>query len=281
MTYNPRSTDRAHHLAALTAATSWHAVADIWRNVLRIPPEMADFSLGRFIVMAGERTRLTVDDLMRRLATLQRVELYADGAPVEKFLSDDLDAVEAATRIAWHDMNRGRQMLLDIRSGELPKSAAAAFLETLERRTSRPVAPTAKKSPHDNWSHYDVHLEMLEFDRLHTILSRGDEVRAADYDRLTRLARSAGYADADSFVAAHGSDPSEDDARAAAEREQFEGYMDGDYWNQIDRSQKTLQDIGTDEARRTAMAVCDAMRDAYEKGRAARLDRSTEPSPAP
>jgi hypothetical protein len=280
MAYNPGSTDREHHLAALTSARQWYRIADICRNAFSIPPEKADISLGHFLALVGQRTRLSTNDLMRMIATLDRVERYAEGARVDKFLSDDLDAVEAATRIAWHDMARGRQLLRDLKHGEVSKQGVFALLETMEKIRMSVPKPAAK-TPHANWSHYDEHLEMLEFDRLHAILAHGDTVQTPDYDRLVRLAHSAGYADADSFITARGLDPSDDDGLAAAEREQFEGYMDADYWNQIDRSQNVLQAIGTENAREAAQAICQAMRDAYEKGRTLRIERAAQPAPTP
>ncbi len=284
MSYDPTRPDREYHVANLALArrtdAPWHRLAEIFRNGLRVPPETDPMSVGQYMDQAAQRTGIAAEDLIRMVATLERVEFFAHGRRAEKFLSDDIEAVEAATRIAWHDPSEGLQILQDLKHGGLANWAVFAVLETKER--SAMPAPKPPKSPHSHWSHYDERLEMLEFDRLHAILAHGERVQAPDYDRLVRLARSAGYADADSFVTAHGLDGSDDTPQVAAEREQFENYMDGDYWNQIDRSQNLLQAIGADGATREAAdRICQAMRDAYEKGREHRLHRDAPSVPKP
>jgi hypothetical protein len=141
-------------------------------------------------------------------------------------------------------------------------------------------------TPHDHWSQFDENLEMLEFNRLQLMSRLGERILDGDWDRLVRLAQAAGYGEADSFLTDFGTDGSNDTIEQAVHREVFESYQDGQYWASIDRSQGILGHAkGKDFVDDTlAVKVCDAMRDAYEKGRALRIEMEeapAAPTPAP
>jgi hypothetical protein len=133
---------------------------------------------------------------------------------------------------------------------------------------------------HSHWSAYDENLEMLEMNRLHIILARGELISDADYDRLVRLARSAGYGEADSFLTDYGLEAQEGESpQVVAQREIFDNYMENDYHSQIDRSLILLQEARPDGAtRKAADRICSAMRDAYEFGRNQRIGNEATPS---
>lgn len=126
---------------------------------------------------------------------------------------------------------------------------------------------------HSHWSGFDENLEMLEFDRLQYMCRVGEPIADGDWKRLVRLARAAGYADADSFLSSCEDDPSEDTPEQAAQRELFDSYQDDEYWNAIDKSERILGSAGGELAnRQLARKVCDLMRDAYEVGRKFRIE---------
>lgn len=137
-------------------------------------------------------------------------------------------------------------------------------------------------SDHGHWRGFDEHLEMLEFERLQFMCRVGETVVDGDWNRLVRLARHAGYADADSFLNQFGADASGDNPEQAAHREMFENYQDSEYWSAIDRSERILGDVrGAGSNRDLARKVCGLMRDAYQQGRAARMEQTPASSPAP
>lgn len=137
------------------------------------------------------------------------------------------------------------------------------------------------KSSHQHWSHYDEALEMASFDALHAKLTAGSPDTAAEEAELARLADSAGYGEADTFCSsAAGLEPKPGEtAYHKVLREQFESYMDGDYWNCIDGSENLISAISP-EARVIGKRVCQSMRDAFEAGRQRRLDMEQAPAPA-
>ena len=143
----------------------------------------------------------------------------------------------------------------------------------------------AGTTPHAHWGHYDESLEMASWDRLHSLVEIGTPVtaEAPDATRLADLARSAGYGEADGFVAAHGAEAGDDEPEhVAALRSSFEGYEDGDYFNCIDRSVNVLAAAfpGDDEVLAGARSVAQAMRDAYVAGREDRISNESS-APAP
>lgn len=137
-------------------------------------------------------------------------------------------------------------------------------------------------SDHGHWSGFDENLEMLELNRLQFMSRLGEEILDGDWNRLVRLARSAGYADADSFLTDCGLDEYSDTPEQAAQREMFEDFQNGEYWSAIDRSERILQDARGEMANKElARKVCDAMRDAYEVGRQMRIEQQAASSPTP
>lgn len=67
-----------------------------------------------------------------------------------------------------------------------------------------------------------------------------------------------------------------DTPEQAAQREMFEAHQDGEYWSAIDRSERILGDAGGAGSKRDlARKICDMMRDAYERGRSARIEHNS------
>lgn len=136
--------------------------------------------------------------------------------------------------------------------------------------------PEHLQHDHSHWDGFDEDLEMLEFNRLQIMCSRGELVVDGDWERLIRIAHSAGNADADTFLSHFGSEGSNDTPYQAANREMFDDFQNGEYWSAIDRSERILADAsGSESNREFARKVCGLMRDAYERGRSVRIEQDT------
>lgn len=148
MIYNPHSDERLHHFIHLTAAfrggAPWHEIAGFYRNGLRVKSQkIGDLKAEAFTSGICDETGIRPEQLLRMLATRERVELFAGSSQVANFLSDDLASVEVATRIAWHDAAMGRTTLLDLKDGKISKSDLMPMLESLERRDAELPEPPA------------------------------------------------------------------------------------------------------------------------------------------
>ena len=133
-------------------------------------------------------------------------------------------------------------------------------------------------TPHSRWSHYDETLEMAALDAMHAKLLAGDLDVSAEAARLRGLAKACGYGEADSFLTDHaGEDPA--NPAEAAIRADYDGYMDGDYWNCIDGSGNVFLDaLERGPAMKAGRAALQGMRDGFEEGRAAREAEEARPS---
>ncbi len=142
---------------------------------------------------------------------------------------------------------------------------------------------------HAHWAEFDESLEQASWNAIQAAVD-GGAVPTPDMPEAVRLAeyaRSYGYGEADSHVSDLGVEAPEDEAEdRAARREAFEAYMDGPYWNHVDRSQRILAAAGEgrtdgEAIRRGADAVAQSMRDGFEAGRKERLDMEASAAPAP
>ena len=227
------------------------------------------------IAMEGSRVRVTqrMGDAERKIVSTDARNAFVNEHGVLEGLG------LSASFLAGCDRGPG-----SVPPGWMPQS----YLDALGWR-GNPAAAPADDRPHAHWAEFDESLEEASWNRLQA-MARSGQVPSPDMPaarKLAELARSYGYGEADSHVANLGVEaPEDEDAERAARRESFDAYMDGPYWNHIDRSCFMLASAGGGRPNEAdyfggAEAIAQGMRDAYESGRAERLAMEEGASPSP
>lgn len=131
----PSRFEQLHRILKLRQdGAAWHEIAEVLWQVRRTRHRavIGDLTESGFESALAEEAGIPQDEALRMLATYSRVRLFAGGWHPNNLLSDDMEAVEWALRLAWADPNEGRLLLLGLKEGSLTRDHLRELLAGID-----------------------------------------------------------------------------------------------------------------------------------------------------